>query len=58
MQTTLRHNTAPAPSRILRGARRLSTVPLPHPSWRAAGTNHDEAREPISASDFWRRLGL
>jgi hypothetical protein len=37
-------------------ARRLAPSPLPHPSWRGAGDG--AARVPISASDFWQRLGI
>ena len=30
---------------------------LPHPSWRLAGAAGD-ADTPLSADDFWKRLGL
>lgn len=30
---------------------------LPHPSWRAIGESA-EPKEALSASDFWKRLGI
>jgi hypothetical protein len=36
--------------------RRVAPLPLPHPSWRGVGDG--AVRPPISASDFWQRLGI
>ena len=30
---------------------------LPHPSWRLSGARHGN-ESPVSADDFWKRLGL
>lgn len=37
--------------------RRKSVPPLPHPSW-SHGRDYAREGRPISADDFWTRLGI
>lgn len=51
-----------APRRSAQSSVLLPRIPaasrLPHPSWRLAGVGAGETAAPLTADDFWQRLGL